>query len=217
MDIDTKENTTLVDKAFNEIFGLIQSGTLPLGAELNEVSLAEQFSISRGPVREAVKRLQGLGLVTKQPYMRAKVLDLSVRDVVEIFQLRESVEAMAVRLATERMSDDELDELVRDVENARRQSHPDRPELDLHMRIAEHCGNSRIQRLLREELYYLLRVYRLRAGDAPGRRKDASLEHWQIVRAMQKRDAELAESLMRSHINRATQLLTSTLDANDQT
>lgn len=208
--------STLVDKVFNDIFDLIQSGALPLGAEVNEVALAERFSVSRGPVREAVKRLQGLGLVTKEAYMRAKVVDLSVRDLVEIFQLRESVEAMAVRLATETMSDQELDSLLAELSDSRNGAGETRPEFDLHVRIAEGCGNSRIRRLLQEELYYLLSIYRLRSGSLPGRRKDAYSEHWQILRAMKNRDADLAESLMRSHIARATHSLLAALEAENE-
>jgi DNA-binding GntR family transcriptional regulator len=74
----------------------------------------------------------------------------------------------------------------------------------LHVRIAEGCGNDRIRRLLCDELYHLLRLYRARSGDQPGRREDAFSEHWQILRAMRARDADLAESLMRTHIGRAT-------------
>ena len=71
-----------------------------------------------------------------------------------------------------------------------------------------HCGNSRVRDLLCEELYYLLRLYRRQSGDAPGRRPEAREEHWQIVAAMKQRNSALAESLMRSHIRRATERLT---------
>ena len=195
----------LVDRVFDGIFTLIQSGEIPLGGTLNEVVLAARFDVSRGPVREAIKRLQGLGLVTKEPYLRARLVQLSPRDLIDIFQLREAVEATATRLATEAMSDNELEALWSDFSQSRQD--PDSRVLDLHIRIAEGCGNERIRKLLCEELYHLLRIYRLRSGALPGRHHEASEEHWQILRAMRSRDGELAASLMRSHIRRATATL----------
>ena len=96
----TGQQRTRVDTVFDAIFQLILSGEIPLGGVVNEASLADRFGVSRGPVREAVKALQGRGLVTKEPYFKARVVDLSVHDMIEIFQLRESVEGMSVKLAT---------------------------------------------------------------------------------------------------------------------
>ncbi|MDX1784572.1 MAG: GntR family transcriptional regulator [Roseovarius sp.] len=198
------EQTTLVNQVFDRIFDLLVSGEIPLGGVVNEAALAERFCVSRGPVREAVKQFQGRGLVIKEPYLKARVVELSVSDMIEIFQLREAVEGMSVRLATVNMSDAELDELVADFSQPR----PDSAEvLDVHVRIAEGSGNARIRALLCDELYYLLRLYRARSGDMPGRRENAYAEHWQILRAMKTRDADLAESLMRAHILRATKSL----------
>ena len=201
-------------QVFEQIFELILSGELPLGGEVNEAALAARFSVSRGPVREAVQRLQGLRLVTREPHMRARVVQLSGRDLVEIFQLRESVEGMACRLAAEAMPEELLAELVRDIERAM-DGHALGGGMDIHIRIAKGCRNSRIEHLLCDDLYHLLRIYRLRSGSAPGRRGRANEEHWQIARAMCARDAALAESLMRGHIGRATQNLLDTLDDMD--
>lgn len=203
------QQRTLVDTVFEGIFQLVLSGKIPLGGVVNEVALAEHFQVSRGPVREAVKALQGRGLIVKEPYFKARVVDLDVKDMVEIFQLRESVEGMSVKLATQVMSDRAMNQLLSDFETVRGNGRV----LDLHVRIAEECGNGRIQSLLCDELYYLLRLYRARAGAMPGRRSNASTEHWHILRAMKARDAELAESLMRAHIARATEALQNLLDS----
>jgi len=206
-----KQHQTLVDRVFESIFDLLLKGEIPLGGVVNEAALAERFQVSRGPVREAVKRLQGRQLVVKEPYLKARVVDLSVADMIQIFQLREAVEGMSVRLATQVMSDAEMDALVEDFSTAR--ASRDGPALDVHVRIADGCGNARIRYLLCEELYYLLRLYRARSGKVPGRREDAFSEHWQILRAMKARDADLAESLMRAHIARATRALHDLLEA----
>ncbi|MEZ5653753.1 MAG: GntR family transcriptional regulator [Burkholderiaceae bacterium] len=205
------EPSTLAERAFEGIYQMIMSGELPLGGEVNEVALSMQFAISRGPIREAVQRLQGLRLVTREPYMRARVVSLSTQDLVEIFQLREAVEGMACRLAATHMDEAEIDALIGRLETQRpgsaaRQTRAARP-LDLHSAIAAGCGNARIRQLLCEELHHLLRLYRRRSGDRPGRRDRAYEEHWQILRALRARDGMLAESLMRAHIARATETL----------
>jgi DNA-binding GntR family transcriptional regulator len=199
---------TLVDTVTDGIFQLILTGEIPLGGVVNEALLAERFRVSRGPVREAVKTLQGRGLIVKEAYFKARVVDLKVRDMIEIFQLRESVEGMGVRLATQVMSDEAMDALIRDFERAGGNARI----LDLHVRLAQESGNSRIQSLLCDELYYLLRLYRARSGAVPGRHDRASEEHWQILRAMKARDAQLAQSLMQGHIARAIEALQSLLD-----
>lgn len=203
--------TTLVTQVFDRIFDLLVAGEIPLGGTLNEAALAERFSVSRGPVREALKQFEGRGLVVKRPYLKAHVVELSISDMVQIFQLREAVEGMSVRLATGAMSDAALDALLEDFTRSRQERGADA--LDLHVRIAEGSGNDRIRALLCDELYYLLRLYRARSGEVPGRRQDAHAEHWQILRAMKARDADLAESLMRAHILRATRSLQALLAA----
>ena len=214
----TEQQQTLAEMAFEGIYGLIMSGELALGGVVNEATLSKRFDISRGPIREAVQRLQGLRLVTREPYMRARVVSLSARDVIEIFQLREAVEGMACRLAATHMSDERIEALAVKVGGARREvSAPRAADMafDLHAMIAGGCGNSRIEQLLCDDLHHLLRLYRRRSGEKPGRRDQAREEHWQIVRAIEKRDGNLAESLMRSHIGRATDLLVAGLKADE--
>jgi DNA-binding FadR family transcriptional regulator len=141
---------------------------------------------------------------------------------VEIFELRQAVEGMACRLAAKAMTDKELQTLASEFDRTRVDDTSaagrtgEREAFDLHVRIAEGCGNQRISQLLCQDLYHLLRIYRFRSGSAPGRRKQAFEEHWQIIRAMQARDADLAESLMRSHIQRATDLLLASLGEDDE-
>lgn len=207
-----QQQRTLVNQVFDGIFDLLISGEIPLGGAMNEVALAERFRVSRGPVREAVKQFEGRGLVVKQPYRKARVVALRVADMVQIFQLREAVEGMSVRLATHAMSDAALERLIGDFSRARAQDHGGPEGLDVHVRIAEGCGNDRIRALLCDDLYYLLRLYRARSGARPGRRRHAHDEHWQILRAMRARDADLAESLMRAHILRATTSLQALLE-----
>lgn len=200
----SEQRKTLAEEIFDRLYDLILVGDLPLGSELNEVALAQRFEVSRGPIREAIQRLQGLRLVTRERQMRARIIDLSAHDLVEILQLRQAVEGLACRLAANAMSDAELTALTADLERTRK---GETDVLDIHYRIARGCGNRRVESLLCEDLYHLLRIYRYRSGSEPGRRPRAFEEHWQIARALAARDGALAESLMRSHIERATETL----------
>ncbi len=199
------ENSTRTDSAFSMLAELIIEGTLAPGAIVNEAELAEQFGMSRGPVREAVRRLQGRRLITREPYMKARVISLSSASLLEIFEIREALEGMACKLATKRMSDEDVSNLILRLEASRAMQTKD---LDFHTEIAKASGNTRIVAALCDELYYLLRLYRRKSGQMPGRGENAYREHWQIARAIQSRDADLAESLMRSHINSATERVT---------
>lgn len=203
----TAESETAADQVFAKIYDLILHGELPPGEIVKESVLSENFGVSRGPVREAVNRLRGLGLLDKQAYGRARVSGLTLKTVIEIFQLREVVEGLAAKLAARNAGDEDIARLLSDFERSRGK---DGPEFDLHVRLARLCGNSYVERLFCDELNYQLRRYRIMSGNT-GRRHDAHAEHWQILRAIASRDEELAESLMRSHIARARAQLESVL------
>lgn len=207
----------LADVVYDKVLDAIYQGRLAPGSVVNEAALAQEFGVSRGPVREAVRRLQGIQLVTREPYMKARVVTMSVEAAVELFQLRMALEGMACHLATKRMSHAEIDGLLAEVEldHERRigGGSPVPRVFDLHERIVRACGNSRIINALCGDLYHLLRIYRRHSGAVLERKEEAYAEHWQLLRAMKSRDADLAESLMRAHIGRAAQHLSQQLDA----
>ncbi|MDO9442942.1 MAG: GntR family transcriptional regulator [Beijerinckiaceae bacterium] len=200
---DAVASNTLAERVLQDVLDRIASGAFQPGSVINEVDLARRLAVSRGPVREAMRRLEGRKLIARSPFTKARVVSLGPAEIREIFEMREGLEGMATRLACAHMSDDSLRALVGAVESAGQAPNV----FDLHRHIAENCGNRRIRDLLCDELYYLLRMYRRQSGDSPGRRAEASEEHWQIASAMQQRNGPLAESLMRAHIRRATEHL----------
>ncbi|MGC4029707.1 MAG: GntR family transcriptional regulator [Steroidobacteraceae bacterium] len=211
----------LSDEVFENVLALIFSGELLSGAPVNEVGLAQRFGVSRGPVREAVRRLQGLGLVSREAYTRARVVNLTAQDVLELFQMREVLEGLACRLAAERMSEEEIAQLSAGLEQARHAlfedgpGAPDSKTFDFHDRIVRASGNQRIIDALCGDLYHLLRLYRRSSGAVVERKDAAYAEHWQIIRALKTRDGDLAESLMRSHIARAARNVVVRLSEHD--
>jgi DNA-binding GntR family transcriptional regulator len=202
------ENQPLGEKLFQHIVDIIHSGEFAPGSEVNEALLAQRFGVSRGPVREALRRLQGVGLISRAPYLRARVVHLDAAQVVDLFQMREAMEGMACRLAAERMSSEDAARLLADLEADRRewsggqQTAKDRS-FDFHQRVVEGSQNQRIAETLNGDLHQLFRLYRRQSGADTQRKSAAYLEHWQIMRAIITRDPDLAESLMRSHVARA--------------
>lgn len=202
---------TLGDEVFERMLELIYACQLPPGAVINESALASRFGVRRGPVREAMRRLQGIQLVSREPYFKARVVMLSPEAIVELFQMREVLEGFACRLAAERMSDAEIAKLAADLEAARRKAlnepvsvdHAQR--FDFHECIVRASRNNRIIDALCGDLYHLLGICRRQSGGVPERKGAAYAEHWQILGAIKNRDGDLAESLMRSHIGRAAQ------------
>jgi len=204
----------LADNVFAQMLNAIYQGRLPPGSVVNEAVLAQHFGVSRGPVREAVRRLQGIQLITRAPYMKARVVTLSAESALELFQMRMALEGVACNLATRRMRDQDVSDLLDELAQDRKQrlaavegAEPAARVFDFHERVVRACGNQRIINSLCGDLYHLLRIYRRHSGTVLERKHDAYDEHWQIARAMRARDAELAEHLMRSHIERATRHL----------
>jgi len=207
----------LSDLVYQQILDAIYDGRLPPGSTINEVALAAHYGVSRGPVREAIRRLQGIQLVTRAPYLKAKVIELHGQVAVELFQLRMALEGMACYLATKNLPDTEIELLLHKLEQSNAAPSHEAGELvafDFHEHIVRSCGNARIIQLLCGDLYHLLRLYRRHSGNVRERKEEAFMEHWQIGRAMKARDAHLAESLMRAHIQHAADHLFQRLDEN---
>ena len=201
----------LAESIFERLLAQIYNGQLAAGTELKEAQLAEELGVSRGPVREAIRRLQGFQLVTREPYQRARVVDLTPDFIRQLFEVRMALEGMACYLAAQRMSDEDLRRMGEELEANRTRSissaSAEEKVSDFHERVVRGCGNEQIVQMLCGDLYHLLRIYRKRSGLLPERKGQPFQEHWQILRALQARDGQLAESLMRAHIGRANELL----------
>jgi DNA-binding GntR family transcriptional regulator len=197
----------LVERIVDKLANAILTGEIPLGSKLREQSLALSLGVSRGPLREAIRRLEGRHLVKRVPNHGPRVISLDASDIREIFMLREALEGIACRAATELMSDAELRDLQQLVSlqfhNRELNKHTFDGDLDFHARIIAGAGNARLRTIVQEELYYLLKIYRRASEVTPDRDLKALEEHRDIAQAMVERDASLAESLMRRHIRKS--------------
>jgi DNA-binding GntR family transcriptional regulator len=199
---------TITDRLYSEMRRAIVEGEMAPGSKLSEPELARRYGVSRGPLREALRRLEARNLVELKANVGARVVHLSLPQLLEIYLVREALEGLAARLAAERMDRTEIAELRALLEDHQDQMVQEggwayfqkEGDLDFHYRIVQGSGNSRLIRLLCNDLYHLVRMYRCQFGMASPRAKPAYSEHLLIVDAIAARDAEQAEMLMRCHV-----------------
>ena len=214
---------SLVDVVAERIEAAIVSGELEPGAKLSEQALAASLGVSRGPLREAIRRLEGRNLLTRTPNVGVRVAKLSLKDLIDILLVREALEGMAAALAATRLSEAEIAALERLVESHGRQKsvaegtgyYQESKDLDFHFRIVSGSGNARLRQMLTGDLYYLLRVYRYKSSTKPGRAQQALEEHRAVVAALRARDAEGAEQAMRAHLRHARRIFEDQLAAEE--
>jgi DNA-binding GntR family transcriptional regulator len=203
------EPQTLADRAYDLIADAIVRGDLALGARIHEAALSQRFGIGRGPLREALRRLEGRKIVVTRPHAGARVANPTLGDIVEMFEIREVLEGFACRLAAERMTEGELDELdallgVHDRDPLQGRGHTRAaPHPDFHTAVIRGSKNARLIELLCGELFDLMRIYRYKSSGKPGRTPRAFDEHRRIAAALRRRDAEEAAFLMGRHVRQA--------------
>ena len=204
-----RSNLTLADKVEARVRHQIVQGERPTGSRLNEVEIAADLGVSRGPVREALQRLAHLGLVTLESHRGAFVRRLDLDEVHELFEVRIALECEAAELAAVRIGDDGLRELdrlqeatVSEVIQAQQPSVFDT--LDVHDLIVRHAGNVRLAQAV-AQVNGELRLARSRSGASGQRAHEAVGEHRDLIRALTSRDGEGARLSMKSHLQASLQ------------
>lgn len=209
------KSATLSEDIAQQLSNAIVQGHIPQGSKISEPELAKQYGVSRGPLREAIVKLEGLGLVTRTANVGARVIQLNIQDMLDTFTMREALEGMAARLAATTMPANEIHNLyaLLDKHQAHLDNNQDDHYLqqggndDFHLRIIHASQNAKLIRLLTEELYAVIRMYRRHTADQRNDPRQALREHRAILDAISNNEGDLAELLMRRHISRASQLL----------
>ena len=111
LEMHMDEYLPLRDVVFNTLRRAILKGDLKPGERLMEIALAEKLGVSRTPIREAIRKLELEGLVVMAPRKGAKVASITERDLNDVLEVRKGMEELAIRLACERITPEELDEL----------------------------------------------------------------------------------------------------------
>lgn len=200
--------TTLADRVFKTLCAAIVEGDIPAGSKISEPDLAKRLQVSRASLREAIGRLEACSLVTRKPNVGARVVHLDSNQLLEIYHVREALEGMAARLAAEHMTEQEIEELKRLVNEHQIQIEEDGGDthfqhvgdLDFHLLIVQGSHNSRLIKLFHNDLYHLVRMYRNQFDLTSQRTRPALAEHHYIVDVIAGGDGEMAELMMRRHV-----------------
>ncbi|WP_411731398.1 GntR family transcriptional regulator [Paeniglutamicibacter sp.] len=186
---------------------LVIGGEYAPGAPLSEVFLAQQFDVSRTPIREALKQLQQEGLIEVRPKVGTFVREPTRREIVELFQLKESLEGLAAGLMARRGRVPELEILERNVVNselaAEDQDKERYAELvhEFHWALITGSDNSKLVehygRLMNQLAFHRLV---LKTVENPGRILASTGEHRTVLHMIQAKDHFGAEATMRNHV-----------------
>ena len=202
------ESSSLADQACEALDAAILNGKLPPGARISEAELASQFGISRGPLREAISRLEGRGLIRRVPHTGVRVVELNDDSIREVFLLREVLEGLACKLAAENRRPADMAhwrELISSQKALARGEHVEiekwrTADWNFHWSIIQVGCNQRLAAMLCNDVYYQLRLYKYRPIEVLSHMKDAIKGHDEILNALVKGDGAAAEGAMRRHI-----------------
>ncbi|HIT62946.1 MAG TPA: GntR family transcriptional regulator [Candidatus Ventrimonas merdavium] len=204
--VNMNEYLPLRDVVFNTLRQAILKGELEPGERLMEIQLADRLGVSRTPIREAIRKLELEGLVLMIPRKGAEVAKISEKNLRDVLEVRRSLDELAIELAIDRMTDEDIKELEKAMEAFRNAVKTGDAmtiaECDeaYHEVIYNGTNNSRLVQILnnlREQMYR----YRLEYIKDSDMRQILVVEHEQILKAVKNRRVEEAKTAIREHID----------------
>jgi DNA-binding GntR family transcriptional regulator len=220
------DRPALVDRLAGAIQTQVLSGEVPVGTRLRQETLAEEFGVSRTPVREALRKLQATGVVELLPNRGAVVRGPSVREIREAYEVRAELEGLAAELAAERITDRGLHRLqeahalfrksVTQLVARRRRRPPWKDESvwvqanDLfHQAILAAAGNARLNDTIADLHRSFPRDLTWASLSESSRLLEENVEqHEAILDAIERRDPAEARRRMVEHVRSAGELVT---------
>jgi DNA-binding GntR family transcriptional regulator len=205
-DWDPEELSPIRDKAYHYVKQMIVSGKLKAGERIIERELADQLSISRTPVREALFRLESQGFVKTIPRKGVIVASISPEQVLEVFMILSVLSGLAVKLAAQKMDEEQkrtLDSTIREIEDVLNGKANDKDIGEFHINIIDTVVKAAKSPKLHElisGLFEYIRAFAHIGQQQPGRQKESLKEHHRIALAVRNGEAELAENLAKVHI-----------------
>jgi DNA-binding GntR family transcriptional regulator len=203
---------TLAEKAFATLHRAILTGALPPGRRLLIEELAQQLEMSAMPIREALRRLDSVGLVEHVPHRGARVTELSIEDLVEVYEARLALEPLAVGHAAERFDEEAAERAV--------EAHPLHVQAyrsgdtatawaahtEFHFALYSAAGSRWLLRLI-TPLWESSERYRLAFASTQRSLDERRREHERILEACLRGDPPLASSELYDHLARTANLL----------
>jgi ABC-type uncharacterized transport system permease subunit/DNA-binding GntR family transcriptional regulator len=208
------ENRTLREQVADHLREEILSSRLAPGEELGEVALARSLGISRGPLREALGQLAAEGLVTIVPRRGAVVKQLSRREFIDAYQVREALESLAIKLAVPRLTGVDKAQLHRMSEEMERAAaHGDTDRFfeinrEFHAKLVHASGNRKLQEVHGQLVAQMGRLMK-KSVELRGGIQQSAAEHRAILEAVDAGNPVLAARLLEEHIEVPQRMLRS--------
>lgn len=199
------DKSSLRERVFKRIREAILNGEYKQGDPIRETVIARQLSVSRTPVREAIRQLELEGLVYSIPNKETVVAGISETDVEDIYMIRSRVEGLAAKKAAERITDKEIKEIEEVLEltefYARKGDIEHIGELDHKFHdLIYIAAKSKIMKQVLSDFHIYVQKTRMASLAVPGRIEGLLKEHTAIFNAIKHKDGEQAEQLMTEHI-----------------
>ncbi|MFH1940039.1 MAG: GntR family transcriptional regulator [bacterium] len=199
---------SLKDRAYQNIKFQIIRGNLRPGTRLLEEELAKAMSISRAPIREAFNKLEKEGFVTTIPRKGAAVSNVTTEIIEDIFEIRETLETLAVKKSLGKICIDELEkvgddfkEFINKSENAENRIQYLVLDKKFHDLLSQNCSNKKLIELLanlQEQIHWLRNISLKRTTFSGSAR-----EHLAIIEALKRNDEKLITKALLLHLERA--------------
>lgn len=206
------DNTPLSEKIAETIRTNILKGIIKPGERLVEPKLSEQLGISRTPIREALRNLESEGFIEIIPRRGAVVTQITDKDVDEIFIIKMRLESLAARLATERLTNADIEKMkdlaLRVRESTSKVGHKVNWNSEFHEVFIQNCGNDRLIKILAglQQQFKRATVF---SFSETGRTIEVAEEHQNIISAFESRDKDMAEKLVENHIRNGWEFIRS--------
>ena len=205
--VNENEYLPLRDVVFNTLRQAILRGEFKPGERLMEIQLANKLGVSRTPIREAIRKLELEGLVIMIPRKGAEVADITEKSLRDVLEVRKALEELAVQLACEKITQEELEELEKAGENFKKVLNRSKDitevaeaDVRFHDVIYMATDNQKLIHLmnkLREQMYR----YRLEYIKDADKRQILMVEHEHILKALTLRHIQEAKMAVREHID----------------
>lgn len=217
-ELDILRTSSLAAAVERELERLILNGNFAPGARINENKLALELGTSRGPIREAIRSLEGTGLIVSVRNRGSFIRRLSVKEVREVYEIRAALFGLAGQLLAERITDNQLQKLTRLVVEMEEASQKRDFEayyplnLAFHEFIVDSAGNAMLAQQYRS-FVKKLHLFRARSLVQGGGLTVSNKEHREMLASIAARDPTWAHKTHCKHVSAARDRLLSVVEA----
>ena len=195
--------STTKEEMYSHLFNRILQGEYQNGTRLKEVEIAEEFGISRTPVREVLMQLAQDGLVEINPNKGATVHPLTPDDVEEIFELRKHLELLALEFSVHRINLNILQDIRKNItENLKKKDFQSAMtnDFDLHRYIVDSSNKRRLITMV-NQLLRVMQKFRYMGFHNQELFERVNREHLELIEALSRRDLENSKKILAAHLD----------------